>query len=381
MTDRLASSNAQERLRLVGDLPVELFGLALREWQRRAWDKAGASEAQGRLVVASEWVLSAGLMAALVDRPGAALAERTGDGSLRLVAVHACDDEQAALAEALMTPAELDLRAAAEAGLFVSNASGIAGSYNHKLRKREAPFALDLLTHPVSEVEARLFRSAYKGVTDFVTKYAWPAPALAVTRWCARRRITPNLVTMASLVLTILAFWWFWQGDWLPGFAAAWAMTFLDTVDGKLARTTMTSSKWGNLFDHGIDLVHPPFWYWAWYHGATGNGLLDASAPGWVTLSLWLILAGYAADRLVEGYFIGRHGFHIHVWQPADSFMREITARRNPNTFLFMLAVVAGAPMVGLAVVAAWTVVCLLFHVVRAYEAEGAPRTSWLEAA
>ena len=32
-------------------------------------------------------------------------------------------------------------------------------------------------------------------------------------------------------------------------------MTFLDTVDGKLARCTIASSKLGNIFDHGIDLV------------------------------------------------------------------------------------------------------------------------------
>ena len=38
----------------------------------------------------------------------------------------------------------------------------------------------------------------------------------------------------------------------------------LDTVDGKLARCTITSSKIGEAIDHGIDLVHPPFWWWAW---------------------------------------------------------------------------------------------------------------------
>ena len=53
-----------------------------------------------------------------------------------------------------------------------------------------------------------------------------------------------------------------WQASPRPG-----CMTFLDTVDGKLARTTLTSSKWGDIFDHGIDLVHPPFWYVAWGAG------------------------------------------------------------------------------------------------------------------
>ena len=43
-------------------------------------------------------------------------------------------------------------------------------------------------------------------------------------------------------------------------------MTFLDTVDGKLARVTLTSSPFGNVLDHSLDLIHPPFWYWAWGH-------------------------------------------------------------------------------------------------------------------
>jgi phosphatidylglycerophosphate synthase len=41
-------------------------------------------------------------------------------------------------------------------------------------------------------------------------------------------------------------------------------MTLLDTVDGKLARVTVASSKFGHVLDHGVDIVHPPFWYLAW---------------------------------------------------------------------------------------------------------------------
>jgi phosphatidylglycerophosphate synthase len=48
-------------------------------------------------------------------------------------------------------------------------------------------------------------------------------------------------------------------------------MTFLDTVDGKLARVTLTSSRIGDVLDHGLDLLHPPFWYLAW-----GIGLATA---------------------------------------------------------------------------------------------------------
>lgn len=371
------STGANDKgLRLSGDLPIRLFGLSLGEWQARAWGRAGAP--RGLLVADRRWVLSPNLMAALSARAGTALVEADVTGRFRLVAAHAMTPPQERFAGSVGDIA--DDAALRDAGFTVGDADELAGRYDYNLRKREAPYALDLLAHSPSAIEERLFRGSYKGVTDFVTKYAWPRPALAVTRACARARISPNMVTTASLVLTIAAFWWFMQGQWLLGFAAGWGMTFLDTVDGKLARTTMTSSKWGDVFDHGIDLIHPPFWYWAWYQGAmVSEGIVRA--PGWLDASLWAVLVTYVIGRAIEGLFLKEHGFHIHVWRRADSLMREVTARRNPNMAIFMVFVAIGAPAMGLGAVAVWSVICTMFHGVRLLSARGAAQSSWLEAA
>jgi phosphatidylglycerophosphate synthase len=367
-------------LHLHGDLPLELYGLPLCEWQRRAWSSAGAmGESDGALpvVVASAgWVLSKGLLLALVQQPAGTLAEKTAAGDRRLVAAHCTTKEQREAALKAMERADLDEGALRAAGLVPQNAEELAGRYNHRLRKRETPYAIDLLSAGVPAAEKELFKSSYKGVTDFVTKYAWPLPAFHVTRWCAKAKLTPNMVTTASLVLVLLAFWFFWQGQFAAGFLAGWGMTFLDTVDGKLARTTMQSSEWGNVFDHGIDLIHPPFWYWAWYVGLQKLGY----DPFWMDEALWVILIGYVAGRIIEGIFMRVHGFHIHVWKPVDSFMREITARRNPNTFIFMVMAIIGLPALGFGLVAVWTIVCTLFHLVRLLQAGGSKKTSWLEA-
>src|SRR3546814_15296996 len=80
-------------------------------------------------------------------------------------------------------------------------------------------------------------------------------------------------------------------------------MTFLDTVDGKLARVTVTHTKFGNVFDHGIDLVHPPFWYWAWMIGLQATGM---TPPDALPL-LAVIVGGYVLQRAEEGVFIARH--------------------------------------------------------------------------
>src|SRR5205814_4321962 len=97
------------------------------------------------------------------------------------------------------------------------------------------------------------------------------------------------------------------------------------------------SSKWGEVFDHGIDLIHPPFWYWAWLHGLAAYG--RPIEPLYATMVLWAIIAGYVAQRLIEGLFIKRFGgMHIHVWRPIDSQFRLITARRNPNMVILVAA-------------------------------------------
>lgn len=252
----------------------------------------------------------------------------------------------------------------------------LAGRYDARLRKRADP-----TVHRVGDRETAervLFDASYKGVTDLVTKHVWPAPALTVTRWCARAGITPNQVTWASAVLMALAFWLFWQGAFAAGLATGWAMTFLDTVDGKLARVTLASSRFGDVLDHGIDLIHPPFWWWAWAVGcaATGQPLADG---GW---TLGVIVAGYVLQRAEEGLFLARLGMEMHVWRRFDSQFRQVTARRNPNLLILTAATMAGAPREGLIAVAAWTAICLVVHAVRIGQAflaaRRGPLTSWL---
>ena len=176
--------------------------------------------------------------------------------------------------------------------------------------------------------------------------------------------ITPNAVTVFSLVLTIIGGLCFAKGLYAPGLAAGWLMTFLDTVDGKLARVTVTSSKIGHVLDHGLDIIHPPLWYIAW-----GMGLASFTAPTqWLSLEniYWIILAAYILGRASEGLFqllIGKFG--LYCWRPFDSFNRLITARRNPCLIMLTTSLCLGHPATGLLAVVGWTVVSSLIVIFR----------------
>jgi hypothetical protein len=136
------------------------------------------------------------------------------------------------------------------------------------------------------------------------------------------------------------------------------------------------------VFDHGIDLVHPPFWYIAWALGLAAWGLaLTDQMFWWVTA---VILGGYVLQRVMEGISIKWLGLEIHIWRPIDTFFRQITARRNPNLILLSIGWLAGHPDWGLIAVAAWTAICLALHglqlaqALAAKRAAGGKLTSWM---
>jgi phosphatidylglycerophosphate synthase len=249
------------------------------------------------------------------------------------------------------------------------------------LRKRETPCVVPLHGVASRDVEWRTFMATYKGVTDFITKYVWPWPAFWVTRWAAHHRINPNMVTSVGLILVFVACWLFASDHLWLGLAAAWLMTFLDTVDGKLARTTLTFSRHGALYDHAIDYIHQPFWWMAWWFS-----LQDEAGADVVLLDVCLMIAvgGYAAQRLIEETFKRIYKVRIHVWQRVDSVFRLVTARRNPNLVILSACMFFDAPVAGFILVAIWTAISVVFHLVRFAQAEirrfrGQKLQSWLE--
>lgn len=256
--------------------------------------------------------------------------------------------------------------------------------YNRQLRKLEQPMVSELTPATRRAIERRSYFGAYKGVTDLLTKYLWPELALILTRIAAQLRMTPNMVSVIGVTLCLVATWMFAQGLYWTGFLCGFVFMVLDTVDGKLARCTITSSKWGNVIDHGVDLVHPPFWWYFWGTGLVYWGL--ALSGGTFTFIMTAVIAGYVLQRLIEGMFLKDFGMDIHVWRRFDSQFRLITARRNPNMVILFVALLLGRPDIGLVALAWWTILSLVVHAVRLAQAyavrrSGRPIVSWMDEA
>jgi phosphatidylglycerophosphate synthase len=371
------SAGAKPLFVTVGENSARPFGMGAAERSRALALKAGLEPAEasaaGRSTVYADlrWAWDPEWLAAFATMPGKILTKN----GCPVVAHVAADENADALLGAIR-----DGRPIEAGALELVDADTADFSYR-KLRKRDRPFTMRLDNESVDAVERAAYDASYKGVTDVLTLYLWRRPAFYLTRWAARAGLTPNMVTAVGAALCVAAFFLFAAGHYWAGVAAGFSFMVLDTVDGKLARCTGQSSKWGNIFDHGVDLVHPPFWWWAWSEGLNAYGRPFERV--YELLIVGAIVFGYVAQRLIEGIFVRRFGMHIHVWRRIDSQFRLITARRNPNMVILVVSLLFGRPDLGIELVALWTLLSLIFHAVRLSQANarrdrGRPVVSWL---
>lgn len=366
---------------VTGDSTTRIWGLTPRARLLRQFrqlknvtavdDLSSLPGAAPVLIARADYVMEVRTLELLLERPGVLL-RCPADGRLAAAFV---PRSQAAQAIAL-----LDRDEAGAPGHFdIAEPAGLGG-YDHLLRRAEPPLLEPLSEDNRQRLEDKLYGSSYKGITDLVTKWLWPRPAKKGVRICAAAGITPNMVTLTGAVLVLAVCVLFYQGYFIAGLAAGWFMTYLDTVDGKLARVTVQSSRLGHVLDHGMDIIHPPFWYVLWGMALAGTPVvfgLDRAGMCWV------IVLGYIGGRIAE------QGFHLlgntsmFAWRPFDAWFRLITARRNPCLVILTAACLAGRPDWGFIGIALWTAATTAVLVLRLLQgalarARTGPLRSWL---
>jgi phosphatidylglycerophosphate synthase len=352
---------------IIGDSEVNVWGLSGRERLQRmlktyhekitlADDLGSIPDGEPVLFLCADHLFDARVLSALVRTQPNLVLDSNSD---QVVAIHIADGNASnVLADFL--------------GEGSGNAISVFPHYSlddlnlefqqKNLKKKDAPYVLFINRFNYKILESELFSGSYKGVTDLVTKWVWPAPASWVTHLCVRIGLSPNHVTLMSLVFAVLAGIAFWFGNYGTGLMMGWIMTFLDTVDGKLARVTVTSSRLGDVLDHGLDIIHPPLWYMAW---GIGLSTVSISAPG-VEVLIWLMFIGYIGGRICEGvfqFFVG--SFDIFIWRKFDSFNRLITARRNPNLILLTGSWMINQPELGFLSVVVWHLISTVILAIR----------------
>ncbi|MFJ3513272.1 MULTISPECIES: DUF5941 domain-containing protein [unclassified Streptomyces] len=123
--------------------------------------------------------------------------------------------------------------------------------------------------------EAVRLRTAVKSRDGFFTTFCISPYSRYIARWCARRGLTPNQVTTASLITALIAAGCAATGErW--GYVAAGVLLLvsfvLDCTDGQLARYSLQYSTMGAWLDATFDRAKEYSFYAGLALGAASNG-------------------------------------------------------------------------------------------------------------
>ena len=110
-------------------------------------------------------------------------------------------------------------------------------------------------------------------------------------RLCLRVGLTPNMLTLLSLLIGGVAAYAIAQGRFVGGVVLIMLMGFADMLDGATARAGGTANAYGTVLDHVVDR-------YAEFMILLGVMLSGAVAPVWVMLALFgMVMASYVRAR------------------------------------------------------------------------------------
>ena len=123
------------------------------------------------------------------------------------------------------------------------------------------------------------FRAQYEQIT------------IPLGRLCMRLGLTPDAMTLISLIIGGVAAFAIARGAFLGGIAMILLMGVADMLDGATARAGGTANPYGTVLDHVVDR-------YAEFMILLGVMLSGAVAPGWAMFALFgMVMASYVRAR------------------------------------------------------------------------------------
>ena len=249
----------------------------------------------------------------------------------------------------------------AATGWIEANDAAFQPTYVVALRKHVRPVFFpapppDLL--PVAEQFPR--DVAQNGVLDFPGFLDSPIEDWMVARLC-RTSITPNQVTVVTMLIGVAVTAFFATGHLWWGVALAYVIEVLDGVDGKLARTkveTTVAGEWEHVTDYGIELS---WWTALAFHFRSEN----LQAAYWLLL---LLVGSDVIDRLAKRAVKRKVKRNLDDVSNFDRFVRCIGGRRNINIWILIAALALGDAANGFVLICWWGAATAAAHVVRTWQ-------------
>lgn len=127
----------------------------------------------------------------------------------------------------------------------------------------------------------QMLQAPRRPVDTWYGRHVMRTGSIFLTRIAIERGLTPNQITLASLIAGILSAVFFLSGAWLLGILFLNLWYLLDHVDGEVARYTKASSNSGFFFDTVINFIVEPLIFLG-----IGCGLSGWMADRWLGLAV-----------------------------------------------------------------------------------------------
>ena len=221
----------------------------------------------------------------------------------------------------------------------------------HRRREVALSWALPASADEAAAATTMLLLAAQKGCLDWPARFLHPPIENALVRLLLPTTITPNMVTIfvgfVSLAAGIaFAYGWMWTG-----LALALISGPLDGVDGKLARTKLIFSRWGDL-EHLLDKVAE----YGWYLCIAGHlAVVQGNSGPWAVAGLIIL---FALAETLQGEFFRRFtGAQLDDAGDFERRFRLISGRRNTFFWTLVPFAIVNAWYEGFATLAIYSVV------------------------
>ena len=191
---------------------------------------------------------------------------------------------------------------------------------------------------------AQILDAAQKGCLDWPARFIHPPIENAVVRLLWPSPISPNMVSLLCFALGLYAAWCFATGALWTGLLIALAIGPIDGIDGKLARTRIEFSRWGDLEHVGDKIVE-----YAWF-----AGLAAMLGTAWAWAFAALIVCTALSEALLGEFYRRMTGTQLDDAGSFERAYRLVSGRRN--TFFWCLLPFAwfGAWGAGLVMIAVY---------------------------
>ncbi len=232
--------------------------------------------------------------------------------------------------------------------------------YSEEIRGEIKPYAIYVGDKRDAKQATRfLIKSMQKKVMDLPAEYLDPIFENCLTALLCNTPITPNMVTVFSFfIATVIAFL-FYQGHFVVAAFCTYIVEVLDGVDGKLARTKLEFSRFGE-YECLVDYFYENLWYIT-----LGLGLRKVYHKDLALLCSGIMVFCDTVDNIIYTLSMKWFNKNLDLLSPFDMKFRKVAGRRNIYCFMFMIGFSLGYYMQTFVATSIWAFITVMVHTIR----------------